>query len=67
LRDRADNQAVVVAFTHGLTSGVYYGGIAGLGYSIYYRKLRYIPKVALASGLTYGFLLGSSAWFRFDV
>jgi hypothetical protein len=67
LQDRAEMQACTVAFNHGLMSGAYYGGIAGLGAAIYNRKLRFIPKYALGWGMTYGLLLGSSAWFRFDI
>lgn len=67
LQDRAEMQACSVAFKHGMMSGIYYGGVAGFGFAIYRRQLRHIPYVALSSGLTYGLLLGSSAWFRFDV
>jgi hypothetical protein len=59
--------AVRVAFIHGMTSGVYYGGMLGFVYAVRYRQVRRIPQVALASGLTYGALLASSAWFRFDI
>lgn len=67
LQDHAEMEACRHAFTHGLVSGGMYGSVLGLGYSIYKRKLMMIPKYGLAVGLTYGFLLGSSAWFRFDV
>lgn len=67
LAAKADLQACEVAFKHGMASGIYYGGSVGFLAACYYRQIRYIPKYALASGLTYGLLLGSSAWFRFDV
>ena len=67
LQDRAEMQAVNKAFIHGMASGAYYGGALGFGYAIYHRKVRMIPKVAFASGITYGLLLASSAWFRFDI
>lgn len=60
-------QACNVAFKHGLLSGLYYGGIVGVGASIYHRKLRFIPKYAIGWGVTYGVLLGASAWFRFEL
>lgn len=67
LQDRAEMMACNKAFVHGMVDGGYYGGIYGLGLAIYRRQLRYIPKCALMTGFTYGVLLGSSAWFRFDI
>lgn len=55
------------AFLHGVMSGGLYGGAIGVGAAMYHRKLRFIPKYAAGLGLTYGLLLGSSAWFRFDI
>ena len=55
------------AFIGGMMQGGYYGAIYGLGYSMYARKIRYIPMVAAGFGVTWGMLLSSSAWFRFDI
>jgi len=51
----------------GFDGGLYYGGMAGFVSAIYYRKVSHIPKLAVAGGLTYAFLLGSSALFRMEV
>lgn len=36
-QQRAEWQIINVSFKHGLVSGAYYGGIAGLASAIYYR------------------------------
>jgi hypothetical protein len=55
------------AFISGMFNGAYYGGVLGLGTSMYTRKLRYVPMYAVGAGVTWGLLLSSSAWFRFDI
>ena len=66
-QQRAEMQAIQVAFTHGLVSGAYYGGAVGVGSAIYFRKMRKIPIYAFATGVSYGLALASSAWFRMDI
>ena len=67
LQDRAEMEACKHAFIHGFVSGSMYGGALGLGMSMYRRQIRHIPIMAVGLGATYGMLLGSSAWFRFDI
>lgn len=66
-QQRAELQQTRVAFTHGLTSGFYYGGILGTASAVHYRRMAKIPQYGLVAGVTYGICLASSAWFRFDL
>ena len=66
-QQKAEWQVIQVAFTHGMVSGAYYGGIAGIGSAVYFRQMRKIPIYAFATGVTYGVALASSAWFRMDI
>jgi hypothetical protein len=67
LKQRAEYQAGRHFFMHGMQSGLYYGGAAGLVMAVYHRRVSYLPKIALTTGVLYGSLLFMSNMYRFDI